>query len=121
SLTNTATVSGGGELETSNDTAGDVTTIIQAADLTVSKSHSGNFRQGDAADTYSLTVNNVGPGPTVGTVTLVDTLPIGLTPTAANTGTINGWSVSFSGQTVTATRSDVLAGGNNYPALTLTV
>jgi hypothetical protein len=34
---------------------------------------------------------------------------------------INGWSVAVSGQTVTATRSDVLAPDSSYPALTITV
>src|SRR5262249_47309116 len=33
----------------------------------------------------------------------------------------NGWNVTTNGQTITATRSDVLAAGNSYPALTLTV
>src|SRR5205807_6182488 len=77
---------------------------------------------GDSADAYTITVSNVGAVPTDGsTVTVTDTLPTGLVPTAADNGTINGWSVSFSGQTVTATRSDVLASGSSYPALTLTV
>ena len=120
-VTNTATVAGGGEVNTANDTATDPTPTTPAADLTISKGHAGNFRQGDAADIYTLNVNNIGPIPTAGTVTVIDTLPAGLAPTAADSGTINGWTVSFSGQTVTATRSDVLASGGNYPALTLTV
>ena len=90
-------------------------------DLVISKSHTGKFRQGDAADTYTITVSNIGSGATTGPVTVTDTLPAGLTPTAADSGTINGWSVSTSGQTITATRSDPLAGGASYPALTLTV
>ena len=118
SVTNTATVSGGGELNTANDTANDVTAIVQAADLTVSASHSGNFEQGDSADNYTITVNNVGAGPTTGQVTVTDTLPAGLTPTAAS-GT--GWTTSIAGQTVTATRSDVLAAGASFPGLTVTV
>ena len=35
SVTNTATVSGGGEINTANDTATDLTTITQLPDLTV--------------------------------------------------------------------------------------
>ncbi len=118
SVTNTATVSGGGELNTGNDTSNDATTVAQAADLTVNASHAGNFEQGDPADNYTVTVNNIGPGPTTGQVTVVDTLPAGLTPTAAS-GT--GWTTSISGQTVTATRSDALAAGASYPDLTVTV
>ena len=52
---------------------------------------------------------------------MTDILPTGLTPTEVNTGTINGWSVSTSGQTVTATRSNALAAGSAYPALPITV
>src|SRR5207244_137299 len=121
SVTNTATVAGGGEVNTANDSASDPTTITQVADLTIAKSHTGNFRQGDAADLYTVTVSNVGPGPTTGAVTVTDTLPAGLAPTAADNGTINGWTVSFSGQTITATRSDALNNGASYPALTFTV
>jgi uncharacterized repeat protein (TIGR01451 family) len=121
SVTNTATVSGGGEINTANDSATDSTTIAQVADLTVSKSHTGNFKWGDTADTYTINVSNVGPGPTTGLVTVSDTLPTGLSPTAADSGTINGWSVLTTGQTVTATRSDVLVAGASYPALTVTV
>ena len=118
SVTNTATVSGGGELNTTNDSASDATTITQVADLTISKSHTGNFTQGASADTYTITANNAGAGATAGTVTVTDTLPTGLTPTVAS-GT--GWSTTIVGSTVTATRSDALAAGTSYPALTITV
>jgi uncharacterized repeat protein (TIGR01451 family) len=121
SVTNTATVAGGGESNTSDDSASDPTTITQVADLTVTKSHSGTFTQGDAADTYAIGVGNSGPGPTSAAVIVTDTLPSGLSPTSADGGTIAGWAVSFSGQTITATRSDTLASGAGYPGLTLTV
>src|SRR5207253_1013506 len=101
SVTNTATVSGGGEVNTANDSATDVTATTPVADLTIAKSHAGTFRQGDAADTYTIVVSNVGAASTVGAVTVTDTLPAGLGPTAADNGTINGWTVSFNGQTVT--------------------
>jgi uncharacterized repeat protein (TIGR01451 family) len=120
SVTNTVSVSGGGELNTSNDTASDPTPITQVADMTIGLTDPGNFAQGDASDPYTITVTNSGPGPTVGTVTVTDTLPSALTPTGDN-GTFNGWSVSTNGQTVTATRSDALASGASYPALTVNV
>lgn len=118
---NTVTVAGGGEVNTANNTATDPTTSIPVADLTISKGHIGSFRQGDAAAIYTFTVSNIGPGATVGTVTVTDTLPAGLAPTAANNGIINGWIVSFRGQTITATRSNVLASGASYPPLNITV
>ncbi|HEX3149058.1 MAG TPA: hypothetical protein VHR66_13335 [Gemmataceae bacterium] len=97
------------------------TSTAPQPDLTIDVSHSGNFTQGDPADTFSIVVHNGGVGPTSGTVTISDTLPNGLTPTNANSGIINGWSVSKSGQTVTATRSDALAANGSYPPLTVTV
>ena len=93
-----------------------------ASDLWVAATHSGSFAQGDAiGDTCTLNVYNSGNASTSGTVTVVDVLPTGITPSASNNGTINGWTVSVSGQTVTATRSDALAQGSGYAALPLTV
>ena len=115
-VTNTATVSGGGETNTANDTASDTVAITPPADLTVGMTDSGNFKQGDAADAYTITVTNAGAGATAGTVSLVDTLPTGLTATALSGA---GWTTNLS--TLTATRSDALAAGASYPALTLTV
>jgi uncharacterized repeat protein (TIGR01451 family) len=116
SVTNTATVSGGGESNTSNDTANDVTTIIGPPDLTVAKSHTGNFTQGQTGAAYTITVSNIGTGPTSGTVTLTDTLPAGLTATAIS-GT--GWTCTLA--TLSCTRSDALAASTSYPAITVTV
>jgi len=116
SLTNVATVSGGGQTNTANDTASDVTAITQLADLTLTKTHTGGFTRGQSGATYTLTANNIGNGPTSGTVTVSDTVPTGLTPTAI-TGT--GWACTQpSGP---CTRSDALAGGAAYPSITLTV
>jgi uncharacterized repeat protein (TIGR01451 family) len=120
-FTNIATVAGGGEVNTANDTATDPTASTVVADLTISKSHAGSFHQRDAADRFIVVVRNAGVGATVGPVTVTDTLPAGLLPTAADNRLINGWLVTFSGQTITATRSDVLAAGASYPVLTLTV
>ena len=117
-ITNTASVSGGGELNTTNDLASDSTSIAQAGDVTVSSSHASNFRQGDTASVYSVLVQNVGAGPTSGVVTMTDTLPAGLLPTLA---VGSGWTTSIQGSTVTATRSDSLAAGASYPALSITV
>ncbi len=89
--------------------------------LSLTMSDSGNFRQGDTADTYTITVNNAGPGGTVGTVTVSDTLSTGLTLTAADSGTVNGWTLSTNGQEVLATRDDPLLAGSSYPPLIVTV
>src|SRR5262249_17537972 len=89
-------------------------------DLTVTKMHSGTFKQGDTGDSYTITVTNSGTGPTVGLVTISDTVPVGLVATAISgtgwtcpTGTLNS--------PITCTRNDVLAAGASYPAITLRV
>ena len=120
SVTNTATVSGGGEVNTGNNTASDPTTITQMPDMTITKSHSGSFQQGQVGATYTLTARNSGFAATSGTVTVTDTLPAGLTPTAP-IGAHNGWTCGIASQTVTCTRSDALAASTNYPTITITV
>lgn len=119
-VTNSATVSGGGEANVANNTANDPTNIL-ASDLVVSKSHfgpiNGNFFQGETGAIYTITVQNVGTLATSGTVTVVDTLPVaGLTATAIS-GT--GWSCTLG--TLTCTRSDALAPNTPYPVITVTV
>ena len=115
-LTNVVNVSGGGELNTLNNSASDPTTITAVTDLIVVKSHLGSFAQGATGRTYTILVRNAGSLPTSGTVTVVDTLPTGLT-IASLTGT--GWTCTKAN--VTCTRSDVLAGGTVYPPITVTV
>ena len=61
---------------------------IPAPDLTISKSHVGNFTQGQIGAQFTIMVTNSGTPSTIGVVTLTDTVPTGLTPTAAS-GT--GW------------------------------
>jgi hypothetical protein len=86
-------------------------------DLTISKSHSGNFVQGDSGDTYTIIVTNSGSGPTSGTVTVVDTLPTGLTATSITGGAT--WNCTLA--TLTCTATSPLAAGQSYPAIALTV
>src|SRR6185295_17461095 len=116
SVTNSVSVSGGGQTNTSNDSATDPTTVNQLPDLTIAKSHVGNFTQGQVGATYSITATNSGSAATSGTVTVVDTVPAGLTATAIS-GT--GWSCVLG--TLTCTRSDALAAGSSYPVITVTV
>ena len=116
SVTNNVAVSGGGEVNTINNTASDPTTIAPATDLIVLKTHTGAFTQGATGRVYTITVRNAGGLATTGTVTVTDALPAGLTATALS-GT--GWACTLG--TLTCTRNDVLAGGTSYPPITLTV
>ncbi len=89
-----------------------------ASDMTLSKSHVGNFTRGLTAS-YTIPTSNVSLyGATSGVVTMNDTLPIGITPTSA-TGT--GWSCSVSGQTVSCVRNDAVAPAGSYPSITVNV
>jgi uncharacterized repeat protein (TIGR01451 family) len=85
-------------------------------DLTLTKTHAGSFTQGQIGATYTLTANNSGTAPTVGTVTVSDTLPAGLTATSLS-GT--GWACTLS--PLGCTRSDALPAGSSYPAILLRV
>ncbi len=85
-------------------------------DLTIYKTHSGNFVQGQAGATYAITVTNSGGSPTTGTVSVTDNVPISLVPTS-----ISGPGWSCTPPAGPCTRSDSLAPGSNYPPLTITL
>ena len=122
SVTNSVTVSGGGELNTTNDAASDPTTIGPGPDLTITKTHVGNFTQSQIGATYTITVNNVGPGDVQSgnTVTVTDTLPpAGLTATSISG---SSWSCTQpSGPCSRFGGNAILAAGSSYEPLTLTV
>ncbi len=90
--------------------------VVAAPDLTITKSHTGNFYKGQTGATYTIHVTNAGIDPTSGTVTVTDTLPTGLTATAINGA---GWTCNSA--TLTCTRGDALAAGASYPDITITV
>jgi uncharacterized repeat protein (TIGR01451 family) len=79
-VTNAVSVSGGGDVNPANNSATDVTLVVPGADLTITKTHAGNFTQGQTAATYTVTVTNSGVAPTTATVTVTDTLPLALRP-----------------------------------------
>jgi len=73
-LTNTASVSGGNELNVTNDSASDTTTIVSSSDMAITKTGAPNpVKQGNTL-TYTLTVTNNGPSD-ASNVTATDTLP----------------------------------------------
>jgi hypothetical protein len=98
-------------------TATFATAVATTPTLTISKSHVGNFTVGESAATYTVTVSNTaGAGPTSGTVTVTDTIPLGLIlDSMAGTG----WTCAAG--TNVCTRSDVLVAGASYPPITVTV
>ena len=95
---------------------GESTVTVDGADMTLQKSHTGDFTQGDKGRTYSLVAKNSGNMPSSGPVSVSDTLPSGLTATDVSG---DGWSCTAA--TLTCTRSDALAAGASYPKITVTV
>jgi uncharacterized repeat protein (TIGR01451 family) len=92
-----------------------LSTTCLSPELTVNKSHTGNFTQGQTGATYTMVVTNSGTAATAGTVSVVDSPPSSLIPTALGG---SGWSCQLA--TLTCTRADSLAIGASYPAITLT-
>ena len=78
SVTNTAAVSGGNEINTANDTASDPTNIASLADIAVAKSANGNNWVVGTNVTFTITASNLGPSNATG-VHVTDQLPAGLT------------------------------------------
>ena len=85
--------------------------------LIIDKTAPAEFARG-LTGSYQLTVTNAGERSTDDTVTVTDTLPTGLTPTAASG---QGWTCSIAGQDVHCARADVLASGASYPPITIAV
>jgi len=117
-LANTATVSSTTpDPNPGNNTSTDLGPVPTAsADLSITKTHTGDFTAGSQG-TYTLTVTNNGPSDAEAPV-VTDTLPTGLTYVSA-TGT--GWTCGASGQTVTCTATGPLAAGATAGSITLVV
>jgi hypothetical protein len=92
---------------------------IAVADLTITKTHTGIFTRGQNGANWVIAVKNSGAGPTLGTVTVVDTLPSITNPPVATAISGSGWTCTLA--TLTCSRSDALAPGGSYPPITLTV
>ena len=116
-LTNTATVTGGGD-PTSPHSASATVTIPPPA-LSITKLPLTNTVIQLGTGSFTLTVSNAaGGGYTTAAVTVTDPVPAGLTVTGTPSGT--GWNCgATAGQSVSCTRSDFLAPGANYPAITV--
>ncbi len=77
SVTNSATVSGGGELNTANDVSSDPTNIVAASTMLIAMTAPAEVTTGSSFN-YVITVTN-SSGATQNGVTVTDTLPSGVT------------------------------------------
>jgi uncharacterized repeat protein (TIGR01451 family) len=112
SLTGTSTRDGRAWPETNAQS----TVSVNGPDMTLTKTHAGDFTQGQSGAVYTLTATNSGNRTSTGTVSVTDSLPPSLTATAVS-GT--GWSCDVA--TLTCTRDDDLAAGAAYPSIAVTV
>ncbi len=117
-LVNTVTVSSTGfESNTANNSASDSATVVVSPDLTVSKSHVGNFSLGQIGAKYTIVVTNSGAADKAAgaLVTLTESPPLGLTINAISGA---GWTCAT---LTTGRRSDALASDFGYPPVIVTV
>ncbi|MBJ7259722.1 MAG: Ig-like domain-containing protein [Chthoniobacterales bacterium] len=114
-LTNSVTLSGGGDGNLLNNTAVAAAAVSSGPDLSISKVSGGTFRQGEAGS-FVVTVSNIGGAASSGTVTVTEQPPAGMT-VASMTG--SGW--TFDSNSLTATRADSLLAGTNYSPITVGV
>jgi uncharacterized repeat protein (TIGR01451 family)/fimbrial isopeptide formation D2 family protein len=109
SVTNPAEVSTSTpETSLGDNTATDVVTVPPLVNLAVTKTHAAPFVVG-ATGTWTVAVTNEGPTADPGPITLVDTLPTGVT--FSGTATTDAWTCAVAGQVVTCTLPAGLAAG----------
>ncbi len=116
-VTNMATVSSDGAPNSVNSTAYDITFIgnLPPSSLSIAKTHSTNFNQGQANATYSVVITDAAnAGPAAGKVTVTEMPPAALTVTSMAGP---GWTCAAA----SCSRGDSLAPGTSYPPITVTV
>ena len=103
-----------------NNYASASTTII-SNDLAITAGHNGDFNAGDKGKNLVIHVTNNGPDATGTTTTVTDTLPAGLTYAGTTGDQGNGWSISVSGNIVTAVYNGSVSSGDSFPDLDIPV
>jgi uncharacterized repeat protein (TIGR01451 family) len=116
-LTNTAIVATAGDTNAGNNSSTDTVAVTAAPDLAITDSATSAFTPG-ANGTFGITVNNASTGPTLGAITVSDTLNSNFTFVS---GAGTGWTCSAAAQVVTCTNPGPIAGGAAAGTITLTV
>ena len=124
SVTSTLTISGGGEVMTTNNTATNVTTILSTVsqvDLAITNTDGRTTYTPGTAISYTITVTNAGPSTAAG-FSIADNVPAAITDvsvTCVISGTGTCGTNGSSGNGVSVTSAGLAPGGANR--LTLTV
>ena len=92
------------------------TVTVVVPDLTIAKTHTGNFVRPQTGATYTITVSNSGGADTSALITVNDNLPAGLSATDFSGP---NWNCTLS--PLQCTRGDVLFAGTSFEPITLTV
>lgn len=96
-------------LNTSAQASIEITYYYIDSDLSVNKTHTGNFTPGQDA-TYTLKINNKTGSPTTDPITLVDTLPNGMTYKSVSD---SDWTCNANGQIVTCVTNKAIAANDS--------
>ena len=89
-----------------------VNLTVTAPDLTIAKTPSSSIFTVGTNAFFTLTPSNVGTSATSGGITVVDTLPTGLSYVSAGSGGTD-WGCGVSGQVVTCTSTGIINAGSN--------
>jgi uncharacterized repeat protein (TIGR01451 family)/fimbrial isopeptide formation D2 family protein len=118
SVSNTATVaSTTSDPVTANDSGSDTTSLALSSDLSITKTHTGDFTAGRDG-TYTIGVHNVGPSDSGTGVVVSDTLPTGEAFVSAEGA---GWICVAADPTVTCTLGTSIVVAGDATSLELTV
>ncbi|MFN9805568.1 MAG: SdrD B-like domain-containing protein, partial [Betaproteobacteria bacterium] len=111
----TATLTADNDVNPSNNTQSEVTTVNTGANLALTKTGAPNPVAGGSNVTYTLTASNAGPNAS-GAIVLTDNLPPAVAFVSA---TGSGWSCSHAAGVVTCNRAGPHAVGAAIPAVTV--
>ncbi len=103
-----------------NNTSPPAVTVVQSPDLRLAKTAAVMSLTVGVDASFTLTPSNTGTLATSGMMTVIETLPIGLTYVALGSGG-TGWICVPSGQVVTCTSSTVIGAGGTGNAITINV
>ncbi|WP_313295356.1 hypothetical protein [Diaphorobacter sp.] len=113
SILNKAVVVGGGDptCPLTENCVSTVTSTVNAPDLQLTKADNGPWQIGQVGQKYRLTVTNASPTvATVGDITVVDELPLHVSPDWSGSLVTGAFSCTASGQTVHCIRSTSMPG-----------
>ena len=120
---NTAAATGGGDTTCPGAAHcfDQISTTVNAPQLQVTKTANGPWTVTQSGAAYTLTVTNAGAVATTGTITVLDTMPAGITPSQASPFTSGSWTCNFSSPTLTCTSVASIAATSGTSTISVSV